>query len=109
MALTFVTQDPSIWLEKVPLAAIVYFGKTLRMKMSLSRCITLLISLLITLNFSCKKNPPSPSPHDNNVNLKKGLLLYLPFDGNIADSSGNNNTVQSAGGGVLTYDEHGYW
>jgi hypothetical protein len=40
------------------------------------------------------------------VHLDKGLLLYLPFNGNLADSSGNGNVVTSAGM-TLTYDEHG--
>jgi len=44
---------------------------------------------------------------DPTVNLTKGLLLYLPFSGNIADSSGNNNPTL-ASGSVLTYDAHGY-
>lgn len=44
---------------------------------------------------------------DSTVNLSKGLLLYLPFSGNIADSSGNANPT-TAVGTVLTYDEHGY-
>ena len=46
-------------------------------------------------------------PPDSTVNLTKGLLLYLPFSGNIADSSGNGNQT-TAVGTVLTYDEHGY-
>jgi len=49
--------------------------------------------------------PPAPDP---TVNLKLGLLLYLPFDGNIADSSGNGNPTTAVGGNVLTYDAHGY-
>ena len=44
---------------------------------------------------------------DSTVNLTKGLLLYLPFSGNIADSSGNGNPT-TAVGNVLTYDAHGY-
>ena len=44
---------------------------------------------------------------DPTVNLTQGLLLYLNFSGNIADSSGNNNPT-TAVGSVLTYDEHGY-
>jgi hypothetical protein len=44
---------------------------------------------------------------DSTVNLSEGLLVYLNFSGNIADSSGNNNTTQAVGN-VLTYDEHGY-
>jgi hypothetical protein len=83
---------------------------------------------LITLGFfySCTKNAnPSPPIHDttvvvktdtvtvpprpdSTVNLKLGLLLYLPFDGNIADSSGNGNPTTAIGGNVLTYDAHGY-
>jgi hypothetical protein len=49
--------------------------------------------------------PPAPDP---TVNLKQGLLLYLPFNGSIADSSGNNNPTYAVGGNVLTYDAHGY-
>jgi hypothetical protein len=44
---------------------------------------------------------------DSTVNLSQGLLLYLNFSGNIADSSGNNNPTQAVGN-VLTNDEHGY-
>jgi hypothetical protein len=44
---------------------------------------------------------------DTTVNLTKGLLLYLPFSGDIADSSGNNNPTQAVGT-VLGYDAHGY-
>ncbi|HEY4336241.1 MAG TPA: LamG domain-containing protein, partial [Puia sp.] len=44
---------------------------------------------------------------DSTVNLTKGLLLYLPFSGNVADSSGNANPT-TAFGNVLTYDAHGY-
>jgi hypothetical protein len=42
------------------------------------------------------------------VDLKKGLLLYLPFTGNFADSSGNNNPTQAIGDAALTSNEHGY-
>jgi hypothetical protein len=48
----------------------------------------------------------SPKP-DTTVNLTKGLLVYLPFSGNIADSSGNGNTT-TAYGSPLTWDAHGY-
>ena len=56
------------------------------------------------LAISCKKDS-SPTPSD--INLKKGLLLYVPFDGSMADSSGNANPVTGVGGAFLTYDEHG--
>jgi hypothetical protein len=79
-------------------------------------------------SIGCTKTPPPPPPvHDTvtvikkdtltdtlyatkpdpTVNLTKGLLLYLPFSGNIADSSGNNNPT-TATGTVLSYDAHGY-
>lgn len=64
--------------------------------------------------FSCTKNttPPQHKPTDSgmtdSVNLKKGLLLYLPFSGSIADSSGNNNPTAFVNGASLGYDEHGY-
>lgn len=62
-----------------------------------------------------KKSDPAPPVHDTlyttkpdtTVNLTKGLLLWLNFSGNIADSSGNNNPT-TASGTVLTYDAHGY-
>lgn len=64
--------------------------------------------LVLTLSISCSKNnTPATPTTDSTVNLSKGLLLYLPFSGNIADSSGNNNPT-SATGSVLTYDAHGY-
>ena len=74
-----------------------------------------LVFIVLTIGVSCTKNTnpappnhqiPSPSP-DTAVNLSKGLLLYLPFSGNIADSSGNNNPT-TAVGNVLGYDAHGY-
>jgi len=47
-------------------------------------------------------------PSDSTINLTKGLLLYLNFNGSVADSSGNNNPTEVIGGNVLTYDAHGY-
>jgi hypothetical protein len=68
--------------------------------------------LLLGVVIGCIKHViPTPPPPSANVTLKSGLLLYLPFDGNIADSSGNHNAtaiinmVDSGGG--LTTDEHG--
>lgn len=40
-------------------------------------------------------------------NLKNGLLVYLKFNGNFADSSGNNNPTQAVNGAILTNDERG--
>jgi hypothetical protein len=73
-----------------------------------------LISFVLVLGIAvaCIKHViPTPPPPGPSVTLKSGLLLYLPFDGNIADSSGNNNataiinTVDSGGG--LTTDANG--
>jgi hypothetical protein len=95
----------------------------------LAACTTIFFVVLI-FSISCTKNAnPNPPVHDtvtvtkhdttrltdtlyatkpdSTVNLKKGLLLYLPFSGNIADSSGNGNQT-TAVGSVLTYDAHGY-
>jgi hypothetical protein len=75
---------------------------------------------------SCTKNtnPLPPPPHDSTgvpktdtnivakldtaVQITKGLVLFLPFDGNFADSSGLNNTVTAVGGATLGTDLHGY-
>jgi Concanavalin A-like lectin/glucanases superfamily len=40
-------------------------------------------------------------------NLRKGLLVYLPFNGTMADSSGNGNLTTVLPGVSLSYDEHG--
>lgn len=73
---------------------------------------SLLLILSFSLFFSCKKDDPShPNPPTDSTNvadLKKGLLLYLPFNGSIADSSGNNNPTTGTNGASLTSDEHGY-
>jgi hypothetical protein len=86
-------------------------------------CSVAALTLLVTN--SCTKNtaPPPvhdttvviktdtltvPPPPDPTVNLRKGLLLWLPFDGNMADSSGNGNPTSPLNGASLTYDEHGY-
>jgi hypothetical protein len=82
------------------------------MKISASAPFVIIAALCSTLIFSCKKDDtPAHHPTDSTgiVDLKKGLLVYLPFNGNIADSSGNNNPTRIAGtGGGLTYDIHGY-
>jgi hypothetical protein len=40
--------------------------------------------------------------------MKNGLVLYLPFNGSFADSSGGGNTVTAVAGAALDYDMHGY-
>jgi hypothetical protein len=52
--------------------------------------------------------PVAQTPSQPVADLTRGLLLYLPFNGSIADSSGNNNPTQLVGGAALTSDEHGY-
>jgi hypothetical protein len=72
--------------------------------------ISVLSFSLILMMIACKKdNPPAPpAPTPSDVDLKKGLLIYFPFDGNMADSSGNGNLATAAAGATLTFDEHGY-
>src|SRR5262249_11912615 len=48
-----------------------------------------------------------PQPVDS-ASLRTGLILYLPFNGSMADSSGNSNVTTLVGGPVLDYDMHGY-
>ena len=80
----------------------------MRKKYFLQGVSTLFLIAFLYLTQGCTKNPsPSPSPTTSDVNLTKGLLLYLPFDGNFADSSGNGNITTPVGGAALTYDEHG--
>jgi hypothetical protein len=58
----------------------------------------LLVACSFVLIFSCtKNNTPTPSESQSDVNLKNGLLVYLPFDGNFADSSGNGNQTAASG------------
>jgi hypothetical protein len=45
---------------------------------------------------------------DSTVNISKGLVLYLPFNGSFADSSGHGYTVTPVNGAALSYDMHGY-
>jgi hypothetical protein len=82
------------------------------MKTNVLAPFVILAALCSTLVFSCKKDdtPVHPPTDSTNIaDLKKGLLVYLPFNGNIADSSGNNNPTQIVGTGAgLTYDIHGY-
>ena len=74
--------------------------------LSMRSKITFLILVISGFFLACKKDHTTTPQSD--VNLKKGLLVYLPFDGNMADSSGNGNQTTAVGGATLTYDEHGY-
>lgn len=47
-------------------------------------------------------------PVSDTPNLTEGLVLYLPFNGSFADSSGSGNTVVATGSVSLGYDAHGY-
>lgn len=75
--------------------------------------------------YACVKNgTPQPPVHDtvtihktdtlripvvpDTPNLKIGLLVYLPFNGSMADSSGNGNPTIAVGGAALSSDAHGY-
>jgi len=79
----------------------------------------------LALIVGCDKNATPPPPvHDtvtvikydtsiliqkiDTPDLKTGLVLYLPFNGSFADSSGLNNTVTPINGAALGYDMHGY-
>src|SRR5260221_9494699 len=97
-------------------------------KTSLTLSLAIFFMLAAAFTIGCSKNSnPQPPIHDTitvikkdtltdtlyatkpdpTVNLTKGLLVYLPFSGNIADSSGNGNPTTSTAN-VLTYDAHGY-
>src|ERR1700753_2220092 len=68
----------------------------------------------VFLIYSCSKNNSGSTKTDtvfktiDTPDIKTGLLLYLPFNGSIADSSGNNLTTTAFNGGTLTYEEHGF-
>ena len=85
--------------------------------------------IVLALSTSCNKNTnPGPPVHDtvtvikkdttrltdtliqkiDTPDLKTGLVLYLPFNGSFADSSGLNQTVTPLNGAALGYDMHGY-
>jgi hypothetical protein len=62
----------------------------------------LLVACSLLVIFSCKKSSTT-----SDVHLNAGLLVYLPFNGTIADSSGNGNTVNGVSGAALTTDQKG--
>jgi len=85
----------------------------------------ILCAAAFIFSFGCTKNTnPTPPVHDtitvvhkdtiyvpqpvDSASLRNGLVLYLPFNGSMADSSGNNNTITAVGGPTLDYDMHGY-
>jgi len=69
------------------------------------------LSIILTMGFvfACIKRtiPIKPPPVPVPLTLNTGLLLYLPFKGNFADSSGHNNPDTAYNGASLTTDEHG--
>ena len=71
--------------------------------------VIVLFSTICIYSACVKTNPTPPPPGDstNVVDLKKGLLLYLPFSGNFADSSGNNNPTSPVNGASLSSDAKG--
>jgi hypothetical protein len=89
----------------------------------ISKLFTAAFFLLVFVTIGCQKNSnPPPIIKDSLVirdsavyidsclacaSLKKGLLVYLPFNGSFADSSGNANPTAAVGGAALDYDEHG--
>jgi hypothetical protein len=81
--------------------------------------------IAVSLVYSCvKSSNPSSTVYDTSYitkydtvlvpqkldtpNLTEGLVLYLPFNGSFADSSGSGNTVVATGSVSLGYDLHGY-
>jgi Concanavalin A-like lectin/glucanases superfamily len=69
--------------------------------------ITLVITIAIVACFRKEVTIPPPPPPPVATTLKQGLLLYLPFNGSIADSSGNNNPDTAYNGAALTTDQNG--
>ena len=75
------------------------------------------VLFLVFGSIGCAKNTSPPPPVHDTITLvqkldtpdvKSGLVLYLPFNGSFADSSGMNNTVTPLNGASLGYDMHGY-
>ena len=86
------------------------------------------VTFLTITHTGCVKTNPGTTTHDTTVitktdtlnttttdtvvpvppDITTGLVVYLKFNGNFADSSGLNNTVTAVGGASLGYDMHGY-
>jgi hypothetical protein len=62
--------------------------------------------VLFSMLVSCEKNTDDPTPVDSST-LNNGLLLYLPFSGNLGDSSGKAN--HGTGFGTVAYQENKYF
>jgi hypothetical protein len=98
-------------------------------KMKISKIALVVFASLTAIPFcmmnGCTKNGTTPPPvhdtvtvikHDTTTitqkldtpDLKTGLVLYLPFNGSFADSSGLNQTVTPLNGAALGSDMHGY-
>jgi hypothetical protein len=94
----------------------------MKLTYSLLTCGFVITAIVLACSKNSKPSPPIydtvvvtrtdtlvvPPPPDPTINLTKGLLLYLNFNGSIADSSGNNNPTEAVGGNVLGYDARGY-
>lgn len=65
----------------------------------------LLLSSFVFL--SCSKDEETTQPSTEPASLKNGLLLYMPFEGNLADSSGNGNNATAFGS--VTYGNNRYF
>jgi hypothetical protein len=90
--------------------------------------VTLAVVTFWVMSGCTKNDTPSPPVHDtvtiikndttvkndtitqslDTPDLKTGLVLYLPFNGSFADSSGLNQTVTPLNGAALGYDRDGY-
>jgi hypothetical protein len=71
------------------------------------RTFSIVLLLCCYVFISCKKKvEPTPKPI-NATTLNQGLLLYLPFNGNLADSSGGGNNGIGLGG--ITYGNNRYF
>jgi hypothetical protein len=111
--------------EKI-LCSLRIYSLLTRTRNNMNLKVNLLVATSATLLIiACNKNPVTPPPvHDtvtviktdtlviqqkiDTPNLNNGLLVYLPFNGSMADSSGNGNTTTTVNGATLTYDAHGY-
>jgi len=72
------------------------------------KTLSLTLLVIISIGISCKKDCNCPvTSNDNYAFLKDSLLLYLTFDGNLADSSGKGNN--GVGYGSFSYGQNKYF